>query len=409
MESYSVNRQGASKGDRGLRTLWGRGASPKETSETAMEYSFLKHMFEPIHSFTLANDSHSLKAREHDGRLKLELSDSIRIDAETNIKHLKETATRYAEICDKALDYRATGNSMADIASLLDAVQRIAPPEHSISVDYDATINELVFVEYAPVDYEDCMIFTLPIGFVDMLPPYQREMCCRFLHHLIIREGFALPEDHWDMSYALGYWDDDVFIDTPDSYRKMADRYRNGDIHNLMQAIMTSKGMSFKEQQVLNNLRRSTSGHLSDVYGLMSEYLKTLNDKCCRWYDRTPDSSELGYYDNEQCDYITSDRLYFVVYSCGVDDPVADMATTMCCEEASNLGQRDLYQHRVLSGRTEGLMPREDYPQRWAEWFGKFVRAIMDYEQDNRNSELQIRAENGRDCIQEQPIVRAVS
>lgn len=374
-----------------------------------MEYSFLSHKFEPIPSFNLTDDGLSLTTRLHEGRLKFQLGDSIRIDAEANIKRLENVAHRYAKLCDKHLDYQPKGNPMVDIAALYGAIQRIAPAEHTISVDYDANLNELVFIEYAPVDYEEYTIFALPVGFVDTLPTYQRNICCRFLHHLIYREGFAFPDDHWDMSYALGLWDEEVFNDTPESYRDMAERYLYGDIHDLMTEIMTSECVSDADLNELHNLQLATEGHLSAICGLMEEYLKTLNDKSCLSYYRTPNSSELDFYDNEQSDYLTPDRLNFVVYGCGEDDAVADMAITMCCEDASNVGQQDLYQHRILTDCTEVMMQHEDYPKRWAVWFGKFVTAIMDYEQDNRNNKLQIRAENGCDCIPMQSVERAVS
>lgn len=409
MESNSVSRQGASERGRGLRALRSGRTASKETAKPTKKYSFLTHKIEPIPSFSHTGDSQSITTRMHEGRLKLELGTSILIDAEMNIKHLENVAYRYARLCDKPLGYQTKGNPMVDISALYDAVQRIAPVTHTIAVDYDTNLNELVFVEYAPVDYEEYTIFALPIGFADTLPEHQREICCRFLHHLIYREGFAFPDDHWDMSYALGLWDDEVFTDTPDSYREMVERYLHGDIHDLMWEIVTSTGVSDDDLRGLQNLQRITKGHLSEIFGLTVEYLKTLNDKSCLSYYRTPNSSELGFYDNEQSDYLTPDRLNFVVYGCGEDDAVADMAITMCCEDASNVGQQDMYQRRILSELTERMMPHEDYPKRWATWFGKFVTAIMDYEQDYRNNKLQIRAENGCDCIPMQSVERAVS
>lgn len=381
--------------------------SQEGSSKPSCQYSFLTQQIEEIPFFEVDKGGDDLFAlASENGILQCYLTHNVSVDINANLEYLRETAKKYSEVYGKAFAYAPCGNQLKDIASLTRIMQEVSPEGHLISIDYHPYEKRLVFLEYSTVEYEYYTIFALPVGFIHRLPKELRWTFIEFIAYIVKKEGMTMPDDHFDMSFALGLWDDDISDSEDEDYIQWCNRYLHGYIHELLDAISNIPCQELYDNpsefaKRYNAMADQESVPLiSHMFRLMSEYMTSFSQNSYINFETNhPDYSSLDTLSNYCNESVTFERLGFLVYGCCEDDPVADRAIDIVGCEAGNIGQEDLYQWRILTPDIDTTMAPENYPKRWAKWFERFVKTIIDYEQDYRNTHKSFYPADGCDCL----------
>ncbi len=311
------------------------------------------------------------------------LDQDIEIDAEANIEYLAKGACAYCLLHSGAFEFQPSGNPLHDLWALFQMILKCKPENREVTIDYDFNATRLVFKEYEICEFDYNTLFFLPVKFYEKLPEKLKPLMADCLGYLIACCNLSLPEDHMDMSFALGEWGEEEMLDllnndADDEYAQLyletMNSYKNGSIAATIEAI---SHFPADPKEMYDRLESAIAEYEGKPLG---EVLKAIKDGILlnqhdhiSYYFETPSSCSLPDYSDEESK-IDFERLFAVVYD--FVDPIAERAMDCINSEAGNLEIQGLYDKQIIDINVKKDLQVSEYPKKWCAWFSNLCAAI---------------------------------
>ena len=169
---------------------------------------------------------------------------------EIDLPTLESQAKNFLHIYGKDVDFEHSGNICKDLLALTNMLKDNLPEVEVIELvaaETDDGEKHQEFIAYESVTEEDfrpLTLFFLPVKIVDEVDEQLRDILIDFFTFLDRNSPFLPPKASFDMRYILGISEDDddqlneeVVKDWSDEYKKLAERYVNGDINAVFEEM----------------------------------------------------------------------------------------------------------------------------------------------------------------------------
>ena len=348
-------------------------------ADAECQCSFLTEEFHDIKSIDLPDCEISFGQVSKDGKIQWKLRGNVIVDADKNISSLERSVRQYCIVHNATFDFQRTANPMHDLSTLFSIVQSMKPEDVEIAIDYDDSLKQLVFVEYRECDFDYYTVFFLPVSFIEKLPEDLKSLAEKLCGYVSTVCGLNAPEDHMDLSFALGMWDNDLEeeMDPEDfkEYDRFIQDYRNGYIHSLIdRCTQFPDDEKALRAELSIKIQKYNGSPLGDMLKLFDEGFTLTDIDSLQRYYLNPNRCWIPEYDTGEDSTIDQDRLFAVVYD--MDDPIADRAVDCLNTEAGSLELSAFYDRRVITNNLNEPMMKSDFPIKWCQWFRRLIQAL---------------------------------
>lgn len=379
MATFGKNRPDPPIREREYKDIHPRREKKGLIAEAECQCSFLTEEFHEIKSIDLPDCEIPFGQVSKDGIIQWKLKGNVIIDACKNISALESCVKQYGIVHNATFDFQRTANPMHDLSVLFSIVQSMKPEDVEVAIDYDDSLEQLVFVEYRECDFDYYTVFFLPVSFVEKLPEDLKSLAEKLCGYVSTVCGLNAPEDHMDLSFALGMWDNDLEedMDSEDfkEYNKYIQDYRKGHIHNLIdRCTQYPNDEKALRAELSQKIKKYDGSHLGEMLKLFEEGFSLIDKDSLQRYYLNPNRCWIPEYDTGEDSMLDQDRLFAVVYD--MDDPIADRAVDCLNSEAGSLELCAFYDRRVITDNLTEPMMKSDFPIEWCKWFGRLTQAL---------------------------------
>lgn len=379
MEYVSENRQNLRAGEE-------LGRTKRKTCDrrSNVRNSFLTHKFESI-------PGHALR------RIEADLS----IAPSDDMERLRGIVSDYlhSQGTESALP-QVTGNYQYDLGVLLRHLKNNLP--EGVDVDIVKTTtrenpdDRIEFVVYRILDFPEDTVFYIPISILSSLENKDdKELLELFFCMLWQKDMFQLPEDSYDMQYALGQLDncfeggkfDEYTEDNwSEDYLEIARSYCYGEISKYFQSIKSQKerelnGEGMLSQIVLNKLNEVHKSGKSSLDGellnLMYDGISLCNESWLTDYTMT--DAKLVFGEDFADDQDTSELMDFVrifMFCWKEDDMIAEHVIDILNNDCQCMNQQQIINYSILGDPDIEKRMSDDFPVRWSKWVLKLINKL---------------------------------
>lgn len=331
-------------------------------TEKQSEYSFLKESFHSVASISLPVCEQPFGQAFHNGKVEWTHDNYIKIDALENVSYLEKTAEAYCKLQCADFNYQRTDNPLVNMSNLLHIVQSVCPSGKEIVLDYIPAKNKVVMLEFAQCEYDTYTLFFLPVSFVNRIPDEVKPIVKKALGIISSVNELETPEEHMDLAYALGCWDDggslkETAEEDPEAYEeliKLVNDYLEGDIHNLIaECNIYTKDAESINAEIVKILPKYTGTSVAKLLNILRIGLDLTNEGCWKQYSYTPGHCMIEDFDNHDEFLMDQSRLFALVYD--LFDGIVENATDCINAEAGSMNMADFYDFREIT-RTPRLI-----------------------------------------------------
>lgn len=353
--------------------------APQETDK----YSFLGEDIRCIPAVDLPEGNIPFGQIIKDGRCMWDISNVTEIDADSNIDFLSKAAEAYCRVHKATFDFVKTDNPRHDLWYLLNLINSCKPDNREVNIDYEENTNRLCFVEYEMCEFDYNTFFFIPVHFYEKLPENLKPIVAEAMGYLITCCNLHLPEDHFDLSFALGDWGEETLEELSceaedqeyaKEYRETMESYKSGSISRTIKALEVYPN---DIEALKKAIREKIPAYADLKYGslltLMLEGIELNENDRISNYFQTPSSSTLEDFSDKES-IMNFERLFAIVYD--MMDPIAERAMCAINDEAGSLEIEGLYEYRIIDESITEEMKMSHFPAKWCEWFHKFYSAI---------------------------------
>lgn len=373
------NRENLSVRKRAVKNIPCRRTQHRFTTETECEYAFLNEHFQTLPAVTLPECEIPFGQDCTGDGIKWTLKEGIIIDAGKNIQDLMTDVAQYLTVNGKEFSFVPTDNPLDDLSRLFILADEAKPDGIELAIDYDEKRNRIVFLEYAECKFDYYTLFFLPVSFIEKVPENLRtlmEELCGYVSQYCYLET---PENHFDLSFALGLWDNDFEERMEDEdyveYAKFIDSYMNGDINALIhRCVQYPKNIVDTINQLNIEIENHKGTPLGNLLECFQKGIKLLESDDLADYIISPDHCSIDYFDDTNDDRLDLMRLFAMVYD--IADPIVESATECLNGEAGILEIPSIYDWRLITQDITFPFKPSDYPKRWCQWFNDLTSAI---------------------------------
>lgn len=353
-------------------------------SKAQGEYSFLNEVFHSIASVSLPVCEAPFGQAFYDGKVEWTYEDLIKIDALDNISYLENTVKAYCKIHNANFDYKRSDNPLVSMCDLLNLAQSVSPEGHQISLDYKEIINKVVMMEFSTCEYDSYTLFFLPVSFVRNLPSEVKPVVKKALGVISVINCLEVPEEHMDMSYALGVWDDgesykELEEEDPVAYKElmeMISRYREGDIYDLItECSIYTDNSNLIIDEIEKFLPKYKDTNIGTLLSKLKSGLELAQEGSWKQFAYTPDNCMIEDYNEQDEGTMDQARLFGLVYD--LMDEIVERATDCINSEAGAMYIEDFYDCRELTPDTKEAFAPSDFLKRWSSWFSELIDIIQ--------------------------------
>lgn len=348
--TYFKRNKGKSK-----YTVWDK-KEAKNCSTIRCCNAFLKTSFYPITQKELYNPlSHDLEYNYFN---------------QNNYEYLRDSALQYAKLLNRELTYTQTSDIGMNIANLYKSFQAILG-DIGLNIEIDG--KGLVFIIYKKHDWGDILLW-LSVKFIELLDRELQNIAITFVREFSKSNGilslFATTLYENVRSYLEESLDDQGYSDDElKEYKDLLQSYETGEINMLFSRVMNAKPCKVLPEMIAScRPRQEREKKLIQLFEEGLQFIGT-DLPSIKQYEYDPES-EL---DDEICP-IGFDDTILLVYD--EDDWLSENMI-----EHLNYQLQDSYTinpHSVmqLCPETDKLLLLNDYPERFKNWFNKFVSFI---------------------------------
>lgn len=348
------------------------------------EYSFLNEVFHSIASVSLPVCKEPFGQAFVDGKVVWTHEDYLKIDALENISYLEKTVESYCKIHNADFNYKRSENLLVSLSDLLNLAQSVSPEGHKINLDYKEKINKVVMMEFSTCECDPYTLFFLPVSFIKNLPSEVKPIVKKAFGVISAINCLEVPEEHMDMSFALGVWDDgesykELKEDDPVAYEELMEtisRYREGDIYDLIQecSIYTDNSNLIIDEieKVIPNY---TDTKIGTFLSRLRMGLKLAQEGSWRQYSYTPENCMIEDYSEQDEATLDQTRLFCLVYD--LMDEIVERAMDCINAEAGAMCIEDFYDCRELTPETKKVFVPSNFLKRWSIWFSQLIDIIL--------------------------------
>lgn len=320
---------------------------------------------------------------------------------EIDLPTLERQAKNFLHIYGKDVDFEHSGNICKDLLALTNMLKENLPEIEGIELvaaETDDGEKHQEFIAYESVNEEDfrpLTLFFLPVKIVDEVDEQLRDILIDFFTFLDRNSPFLPPKASFDMRYILGISEDDddqlneeVVEDWSDEYKKLAERYVNGDINAVFEE-MDVRRRNVVDSRFIQHLNEkieqykksgkayyfTPNGEQKTVEGLfkvISEGISLgLEDNIFNYELR---SLRFGLGDETFYEYVETDemldfdRQFMFCWGLAEEDDVVDRCIDMFNSDAGNFNETVLLKTARIA-KCEKEVKFGDYPKRWYQWF----------------------------------------
>lgn len=365
------------------------GNKPAHTAGAGLCGNFLTQCFDCIHAYDIETVT---------GRC-----------GEIDLPALTGQVQHFLSVYGKTLHFESTGNKYHDAAVLTDIIKENVKEMdvELVEVDKGSTVSA-EFVAYKVNDGLDTSsLYFLPIAIVHCVDGQLKEILLDFFAFLSHFSLFSYPYESYEMCQALAIdydympkvkYDPDLVESLSPEFKKVADRYVDGDIRELFKDIEARREALYGNQwQLVEKVRHGMleyegkmfyklpSGETRSVTGLfevMEEGLQLNTEDSLANYDIAPIRCELG--DESFCEeegysdeMISMDSLFMFCYGWGDGDRTVERAINTFNQDNGSMGYPVLIEVEKISD-CKGKVEPSDYPKRWYEWYEKLITFIYE-------------------------------
>lgn len=385
MQTFIESRKNTSKGKRPTEhnAPPGREGSAFDSKRQG-EYSFLNEVFHSIASVSLPVREKPFGQAFVDGKVEWTYENLIKIDALDNISYLEKTVQSYCKIHNANFDYKRSDNPLVSMSDLLNLAQSVCPEGHQISLDYNEIINKVVMMEFSTCEYDSYTLFFLPVSFVRKLPSEVKPIVKKALGVISVINCLEVPEEHMDMSYALGVWDDgesykELEEEDPVGYKELMEtisRYLEGDIHDLItECSIYTDNANLIIEEIEKVLPTYKDTNIGTLLSRLKSGLELAQEGSWKQFGYTPDNCMIEDYNEQGEATMDQARLFALVYD--LMDEIVERATDCINSEAGAIYIEDFYDCRELTPDTNEALVPSDFLKRWSSWFSELIDIIQ--------------------------------
>lgn len=323
------------------------------------------------------------------------LEDNLRgygIDLGLNLDWLHKCTEKWAIIHGLEYTPKSGRNWEDNVRKMFTFIMSNIGGGRILNIDYVRKTGRIEFFESEECDFPSYSLFFMPIACLDYLEGPLRELMVLLFNRLISRQGFNVPEDHWDFGYGLGLLDNYDMTDEEleetysEDYISFYKEYRKGGhIYQLFEEI-TSYNEDHKDskeyvQSLIQNAINENGHDRCKLIDCIEKGLALIDENSLDRFDYYPgESLEYELSNDSSEDRMLMQRLMCLCYGNEENDPIVDNAIQVLNSDASNYCEFLLYDvHRLTPEDTEAWTP-SDFPYRFNEWYKEMYNLIESYE-----------------------------
>lgn len=308
---------------------------------------------------------------------------NLRIDAGENIDFLVDSVKAYCKVYNAEFRFEKSDRPLEDLRKLYSIAVAVKPESSELALDYQPQKNMVIIREFAMCDFDYSTLFFLPVSFVKKLPIEVQPTIKKLLGVIISYYDFQLPEDHMDMSFALGMWDEGWMLEEmkeedPTQYlelKDIIDSYQCGEIAQLIkectQCVPDVEKLVVEAKSLSAKFASTYAGRVLDK---LVEGITMQREGSWPAYTLSPDHCIIEDYDTHDENEINYERLFAVVYD--LMDEIVERATE-CINADASLGEAAFYDNRELTPDITTSFVPTDHLKRWCIWFEELTTLIL--------------------------------
>lgn len=298
----------------------------------------------------------------------------INLTTPESFDYLYRSAVNYARLLDVRLPFPKKSRSRCprlDIARLFEVMDNLVPE----SVNLEVVEGRLAFCLYRHHDWPDHTLFWLPLDFTKALSTPVRRLVLEFIRRFMLHHGMQDLKDTYYYEMACDdlesrpAYDEDITPREAKAWKKLVESYEKGGIDRMLKRIWKRPFCSgfFRKLTEHCPKRENERGLLALVkegMAFIGKAVPSIMSYQYDWaYEEEPDFRPIPLYEQ-----------VMLVYS------IRDVLTENMME-IFNSDQRETYclspvTRMLLSPETDRLFSMDDFPERFARWFGKFTEYI---------------------------------
>ena len=288
---------------------------------------------------------------------------------EENYHYLLECVRRYAGLLGKEFRHTPGRTLCGSFVNLYKELAALVPQE----VNFEVHMNRLTFCLYEYHRWPEWTFHWLPVSFIDRLKGRLKRIAITFIHDFARNNGMSYLNEWGDLEWALEWMGEYASGPGPDKqerekYRRTLRSYGKGHAIHLLERVQ--ERCYYKRLRSAIDRYRPANEYEKGLIALFGEGLQFIGPAAPSimhyLYDPYDDTG------GRETVTVDSDRMIRVVYDS--DDLLADNLSEMLNNEIQNCD------YIVTPATTLFLTPeltepfrKDDYPERFAEWFKRFV------------------------------------
>lgn len=408
MEVVTANRTHTHGGAKPKSLSRGCGKAEENSAQETLQRSFLNYQFEPLPIFDVRPIiAEQVEYRIEDGEPQLLLANE-KIEIASNIINLHKAAEAYCKVHGGAIPEERNTDPLRQLQSLYQAMIKCKPVNNEIGIDFDYNSRELKFYEYGWCDYPSGSLAFFTLSFLDYMEDPYRQFFKEVISLARITMQAPCPEEHFDLAYAVGYFDadyiDEMLADDPE-YAQMVKSYQEGHINDLvMEVCKTPWHLACSEDfddRVEHLMQCTNDNALKEFVEVAAKGVKLMANEDIAKYRHNLHRCEIDEFDESECyeETLGIDRITALCYGDEDTDPVVRVAIDCLNNEGCNFSQEELYEMCEIDECYNKPLNVSDFLTSWFNWFEKYNHAKWKYEQTHANDERHVFAQDGNSCL----------
>lgn len=391
MATDTANRKNPLGRTKSQQPSWGRRKTDKSSPASSRQRSFLNHVFESLPIFEITPlVVNNVGIRNEDGEPRLILS-SHSIPIAPNVEKMLRSAIAYCKAHGKPELTISATDPLMKLHEIYSHLLKYQTENRKIGIDYDVANNELHFLEYVKSEYPSCTLAFLTVAILDNLADPHRQFFLEFFSLMKATMEMPFPHQHFDFSYPLGIFDEDIMEDMrreDEGYSDMLDSYNGGHIRELFDEIQRTPwhplmiGKEANKERFDSLIRTASSPELADLIEIAIEGIGVMGNECISSYRGNINYCEIPEFFNEYDDeeYLNFERIVAVCYGNEDEDPIVESTIEILNNDGSNYEQEELYEVCEISEKYTAPFNGTQFPAKWFEWFARYNQTLWKYE-----------------------------